>query len=474
MKGASRKAAIAAAFGKAAAGYDDHATLQRMTARRLAERVAELPLPPRPRVLEIGCGTGFLTRALREVVGPADWTVTDLSPRMAARCRAALGDPADCRFLAMDGENPCLDAAGGFDLICSSLAMQWFGEVGAALARWARLLAPGGHIAFATVADGSLAEWTAAHADVGHPPGVLPFLPTPRLAQLWPDGGEGYVEERGLTRRHGDAFEFLAEMRGIGAHVPAEGRRPLPAGALRRLLRRFAAPAGINVTWRIAYGVFRRFPTARRGVFVTGTDTGVGKTLVSACLTRAWGASYWKPVQTGVATDTGDSETVAALAEAPAERLYAPGAVFDAPLSPHAAAALEGRRVTLDDLSLPADDGRPLVVEGAGGLLVPFSDGAYMIDLAEKLGLPVVLVARSGLGTINHTLLSLEALRRRRIPVAGVVMSGPLNPGNRAAIEGFGQVRVLAEIPQIDGAPDAQTVARLAETVMPKLEEILP
>lgn len=474
MTATSRKAAIAAAFGRAAAGYDDHATLQRLVAQRLADRIAELPLPRHPRVLEIGCGTGFLTRALRDRIGPAQWLVTDLSPRMAARCRAGLDDPADSRFLAMDGEHPCLTRAdGGFDLICSSLAAQWFGDLPAALARWGGLLAPGGHIAYATVAEGSLAEWCAAHEEIGRPAGVLPFAPLAQLAQAWPGGGEGRVWAESIARSHPDAAAFLTEMRGIGAHLPAEGRRPLPAGALRRLLRRFAAPVGIDVTWRIAYGVFRRFAPPRPGVFVTGTDTGVGKTLASACLVRAWGASYWKPVQTGVATEAGDSETVAALAGLGPERIFPPAAVYDAPLSPHAAAALEGRSIRLADIQLPPDDGRPLVAEGAGGALVPLSDGAFMADVAEKLGLPVVLVARSGLGTINHTLLSLEALRRRNAPVAGVILSGPPNPGNRAAIERFGHVRVLAEIPLLDGAPDAAAVARIAETLMPSLESVL-
>lgn len=474
MTGPDRKAAIAAAFGKAAESYNDHAALQRATARRLAARIAELPLPSHPRILEIGCGTGFLTRALRESIGPADWTITDLSPGMVARCRAALGAGEGVRFGTMDGENPCVDDGRRFDLICSSLAVQWFADLPAALARWARLLAPGGHIAYATVADGSLTEWRAAHEEMGHAAGVLPFLSSSALDAAWPVGGEGRIFEETLSRRHPDAADFLAEIRGVGARVPAAGRRPLPAGVLRRLLRRFAAPAGIDVTWRLAYGVYRRYPAARRGVFVSGTDTGVGKTLVSACLTRAWGASYWKPVQTGVAAEPGDSETVTALAGLSPDRLHPPAAVFDAPLSPHAAAALEGRTVRLADVALPPDDGRPLVAEGAGGLMVPFSDGALMIDVAEKLAMPVVLVARSGLGTINHTLLSLEALRRRGVPIAGVVMSGPLNPGNRDALERFGRVRVLAEIPQLDGPPDAAAVARIAETLIPPLESILP
>lgn len=182
-----------------------------------------------------------------------------------------------------------------------------------------------------------------------------------------------------------------------------------------------------------------------RGVFVTGTDTGIGKTLVSAWLTRGWAAEYWKPVQTGAAEDS-DSATVAALA--PGARIHPPAHVYQAPLSPHAAAALEGARVTLDSLRPPASAG-PLVVEGAGGILVPLNDTDLTIDFAARLGLPVLVVARSGLGTLNHTLLTVEALRRRALPILGVVMNGPPNPDNRRAIEHFAQVPVLAEIPPL-------------------------
>ncbi|MBI2241935.1 MAG: dethiobiotin synthase [Magnetospirillum gryphiswaldense] len=182
-----------------------------------------------------------------------------------------------------------------------------------------------------------------------------------------------------------------------------------------------------------------------RGVFVTGTDTGIGKTLVSAWLAHHWRAEYWKPIQTG-ATEDSDSDTVAALA--PSARIHPPAHVFQAPLSPHAAARREGAVITLDGLKLPDTDG-PLVVEGAGGILVPLNDTALTVDWVETLGLPVLVVARSGLGTISHTLLTLEALKRRHVPILGVVMNGPPNADNRAAIEHFGGTRVLAEIPPL-------------------------
>ncbi|MBB3267002.1 malonyl-CoA O-methyltransferase [Azospirillum sp. OGB3] len=464
-----RKAAIAAAFGKAAPRYEEHAAVQRIAAERLAERVARLSLPPRPRVLEIGCGTGFLSRALRERIGPADWLLTDLSPDMLARCRAALGDPADSEFRIVDGEQPDLD--GSFDLIVSSLALQWFRDPAAALARWAGLLAPGGRIAIATLAADSFREWREAHHALGLEAGVPTYPTRHGLDRLWPAGGSGSMEEERLLRRHTDGLEFLAELKGIGAHLPAEGRRPLPSGALRRVLRRLERPEGLTMTHHIAYGLFRKDGARPNGVFVTGTDTGVGKTLVSACLTRAWDAAYWKPLQTGLKDEAGDTPTVATLAALPAERVHPPAYALAEPLSPHAAAELEGVAIDAGALALPGTD-RPLVVEGAGGLLVPVTGDVFIIDLIARFGLPVVLVARSTLGTINHTLLSLEALRARGLAVAGVVLNGPPNPGNRAAIERFGKVRVLAEIPTLDRI-DAETVAEAA-ALIPSFDSVFP
>jgi len=179
------------------------------------------------------------------------------------------------------------------------------------------------------------------------------------------------------------------------------------------------------------------------GIFVTGTDTGVGKTVVSAWLARNWEALYWKPIQTGAAEDN-DSVSVARLA--PEIPIHPPAVELQAPLSPQEAAKRERRRIDLSSLALPDPGGRPLVVEGAGGVMVPINETALMVDLIARLGLPVLLVARSGLGTINHTLMTLEVLRRRRLPILGVVMNGQRNPGNRQAIEHFGAVPVLAEI----------------------------
>jgi dethiobiotin synthase len=185
-----------------------------------------------------------------------------------------------------------------------------------------------------------------------------------------------------------------------------------------------------------------------QGFFVTGTDTDVGKTLVSSWLLTHLDASYWKPVQAGVLPET-DSARVRRLAEVPAERILPEAYVLPEPIAPHEAARRAGITIDMAKLVPPAVDGL-VVVEGAGGIMVPLTDTAYMIDLAADLHLPVILVARSTLGTINHTLLSLEAIRRRGLHLAGVVISGPETPHNRAAIERYGQVEVIAEIPWLD------------------------
>jgi len=199
------------------------------------------------------------------------------------------------------------------------------------------------------------------------------------------------------------------------------------------------------------------------GFFVTGTDTDVGKTLVSAWLLSHLDASYWKPVQAGALPET-DATTVRRLAEVAADRILPEAYVLPEPIAPHEAARRAGIEIVMAKLVPPSTD-RLLVVEGAGGVLVPLTAKAYVIDLATELHLPVILVARSTLGTINHTLLSLEAIRRRGLPLAGVVINGPETPHNRAAIERYGQVEVIAEIPWLD------TVNRSTlRTIQPELD----
>ena len=171
--------------------------------------------------------------------------------------------------------------------------------------------------------------------------------------------------------------------------------------------------------------------------FVSGISTGVGKTVVAAGLVRLWKARYWKPIQSGTEPEEGvgeftgtDSEVVSRLTKCTvAAEAYA----LKAPLSPHAAAELESVVIELEKIQLPAWDG-PLVVEGAGGLLVPLNETDLVIDLIKKSNLPVVLVSRHYLGSINHTLLSLEAIRNRNISLYGVVFVGEENRATERVI----------------------------------------
>jgi dethiobiotin synthetase len=161
---------------------------------------------------------------------------------------------------------------------------------------------------------------------------------------------------------------------------------------------------------------------------------------------------YWKPIQSGLEPAT-DSETVSQLADLPPGRVLSEAYKFKAPLSPHAAAALEETTVDKSRLALPAR--RPLIVEGAGGVLVPLNREELYADVFQRWNLPVIVVTRSTLGTINHTLLTLEALRRRNIEVLGCIVNGPRNRPNEHAIEQYGNTEVLGVLEPVDNfSPD--------------------
>uniref|UniRef100_UPI000A0F8DBA dethiobiotin synthase n=1 Tax=Ensifer aridi TaxID=1708715 RepID=UPI000A0F8DBA len=178
---------------------------------------------------------------------------------------------------------------------------------------------------------------------------------------------------------------------------------------------------------------------------VTGTDTGIGKTIFSAALTGALTGCYWKPVQSGLDGET-DSETVERLGGVPRDRILPEAYRLSTPASPHLSARLDG--VTIDPARLvpPASD-RPLVIEGAGGLLVPLADDLVFADVFSRWQIPVILCAKTSLGTINHTLLSLEALKHRAVPVVGIVFIGEENCETQRIICAMSSVRSLGRLP---------------------------
>lgn len=184
--------------------------------------------------------------------------------------------------------------------------------------------------------------------------------------------------------------------------------------------------------------------------FITGTDTGIGKTLVSAILMTGLDADYWKPIQSGLEGIT-DLEWVMEKTGLAEKHFHPETYRAQRPLSPHASTALEGIRIDLNAFHVPEiGESRHLIIEGAGGIMVPLNERHYILDLIKYLHVPVLLVASSSLGTINHTLLSLKQLRRHEIDVFCVVMNGTQNHINREAIEYYGKVDVYGEIEPLE------------------------
>lgn len=244
---------ISRAFGAAAAHYEDHASVQRVVAGTLADLLAQQvlhrPVGERPRILEIGCGTGLLTRRLGALFPNADLTATDLSPTMVAT--AAAGGDVGARFLTMNGEAPDFDGPW-FDLVASSLAFQWFEDLPTALDRLIGLLRPGGSLLFATMAQRSFAEWNAAHRACGLEPGTHAYPAIEELQAMVRRYPDAFLFEEDYVEDFGGARGLLAHLKGIGATVPVEGRTPLSPGQLRQVMRRFDADGG-RATYHVAY-----------------------------------------------------------------------------------------------------------------------------------------------------------------------------------------------------------------------------
>jgi dethiobiotin synthetase len=183
-------------------------------------------------------------------------------------------------------------------------------------------------------------------------------------------------------------------------------------------------------------------------IVVAGTDTEIGKTVFSAGLAALLGANYWKPIQAGLEGET-DSQLVARLGGLCTDRIVPERYSLKTPASPHQAAAIDGVHITLEALDVPDTGDRPLVIEGSGGLLVPLDDTTLYIDVFARWQIPVVLCARTVLGTINHSLLSIEALRHRKLDILGIAFIGDGNPESERVICEIGRVRRLGRLPRL-------------------------
>ena len=183
-------------------------------------------------------------------------------------------------------------------------------------------------------------------------------------------------------------------------------------------------------------------------IIICGTDTDVGKTIVSSFFVQGLKGIYWKPIQSGTEEGT-DTKTVCNLLNLEPNRYLSERYKFKAPVSPHWAAERESSFIEPNNLHLP-DLKKLIIIETAGGLMVPLNRNWLQIDQLKVWGAPIILVARTGLGTLNHTLLSLEALRNRNIHVLGIVLNGPPHNDNPKTLEQFGDTKILASLPIFD------------------------
>lgn len=245
-----RKSQIADAFGKAAATYEDAAQPQRQAAALVADLAGQRRVAEDARILEIGCGTGLLTRHIRARWPAAELVASDLSPDMVGA--AARGAMIAGTFLPMDGEAPAFEGPW-FDLILSSLAFQWFTDLPGAVARLAALLRPGGSLIFSTMGADSFAEWRAAHDAAGAHPGTPAYPSLTELRAMLAVYPDAFAFEEHWPHDFGDARAFLAHLKAIGATIPASGHAALTPARLRAVMRAFDKSGG-TATYHVLFG----------------------------------------------------------------------------------------------------------------------------------------------------------------------------------------------------------------------------
>ena len=192
---------------------------------------------------------------------------------------------------------------------------------------------------------------------------------------------------------------------------------------------------------------------SKKGFFITGTDTGVGKTFFSSILMKKFDFDYWKPIQTGKFTEN-DTLYIKENIGIEENRFHKSIYSFKKPLSPHLASSYEKTSINMKKIKKPRSH-RPLIIEGVGGILVPLNKKDLLINLIKKFKLPVIVVSKSILGTINHTLMTLEILKKSKINIFGVILNKVKNKKegdeNAKSIEKFGNIKVLGQISSING-----------------------
>jgi len=249
------KQRVIRAFG-AASQYDRLAYVQQQVAAALAQRIGALSA--QARILEVGCGTGFVAAAMPALPEGTDWLMTDVSPDMVERSRLRFGGRPPFRFAILDAEHPSFETQEPpFDLICSSLAAQWFENLEPTLGQLFGLLKPGGRMLVSTLANGTFAEWHAAHAAVSLIAGTPTYPDRAELDAIRLDGQAGDVAIERFTSTYASGRDFLRTLRAIGAATPRPSHQPLSPRAMRKVLRAFEA-GGARVSWDVAFCSFVR------------------------------------------------------------------------------------------------------------------------------------------------------------------------------------------------------------------------
>ncbi|KAG0682705.1 dethiobiotin synthase [Pichia californica] len=211
-------------------------------------------------------------------------------------------------------------------------------------------------------------------------------------------------------------------------------------------------------------------------IFITGTDTDIGKTFISALLIEAWGCNYWKPIQTGLDSDPGDTFTIKKLLEQSlgvpkTTTIFQPQLEYMKPLSPWRCTILENKpSINIEELKFPATKdnltgSKYTIVEGAGGILVPINKTSYTTDIIKHLDASVIIVARSELGTLNHTLMTVEILKQNKIPILGVILNGDINNDNALTLSEL-NVKIIAQIPKANSLKDVVDLVPALETIL--------
>lgn len=246
-----RKQRISDAFGAAAARYDDHAGPQRKAAALVADLAARQHPVGVTRILEVGCGTGFLTRDIQSRWPQADMVVTDIAPEMVGR--VAQGGMIAGTFLTMDGEQPLFDGPW-FDLIVSSLAFQWFDDLGSAMQRLVTLLRPRGSLFFSTMGEASFSRWRAAHVTCGLVAGVPDYPGLGDLQRMLGAYPDAFAFDEHYDVACPTARDLVTHIKGIGAAVPNEGRLPLTSVQMRRVMAAYDGAGGEGDSYHVLFG----------------------------------------------------------------------------------------------------------------------------------------------------------------------------------------------------------------------------